>query len=259
MKTKHAILSAVLFGAVPALAGTSSPSFEQSIAPAAPASDWSVRLSLYGWAQGLDGDAGVFGRTVPVDIGFDDLVEDLDFAVMGAVEVGYGRWSFLADMVYADTGTDYLGPLGGTGHADLKQFLGNFLVTYEVLANDSIKFDLYGGARVNHIDLDLSYTGPVKKRNFSVSGDETWVDPVIGARFHAELGHSFFFRALGDVGGFGIESDITWQALAAFGYQFNSSCSALIGYRALGTDYKNDGFTYDVVASGPIIGLQYNF
>lgn len=259
MKSKHIILSALMLGTLPAIAETSAPSFEQSITTADPASEWSVRTSFYGWAQGLDGDVGVLGRTAPVDIGFDDILSDLDFAFMGAVEVGYGRWSFLADINYADIGAGYDGEFGGAGHVDLKQFLGNFLVTYNITTTETLMFDVYGGARVNSMDLDIDFTGPKKKNSFNVSGDKTWVDPVIGARFQAELGNSFFFRALGDIGGFGIESDVTWQAMAGFGYRFNSQCAAFLGYRALGTDYTDGGFTYDVVASGPVIGLQYTF
>ncbi len=258
MKTKSTILSALILGTFPAFAGTSTPSFEQPLAPAEPASEWSVRVSLYGWAQGLDGDVGARGLTAPADVSFDDILNNLDFAAMGAVEISHGRWSFIADINYADLGADYDGRFGGSGHVDFQQFLGNFLVSYEVMKSDSFKFDVYGGARVNALALDIDFTGP-KGGKLGVSEDESWVDPVIGARFQAELGKSFFVRALGDIGGFGISSDLTWQAMAGLGYHFNNQCSVLLAYRAIGTDYSNDGFTYDVTASGPVIGLQFAF
>jgi hypothetical protein len=31
------------------------------------------------------------------------------------------------------------------------------------------------------------------------------------------------------------------------------------GYRALGVDYSHDGFVYDVVQKGPILGLMVQF
>ena len=43
------------------------------------------------------------------------------------------------------------------------------------------------------------------------------------------------------------------------GYQFTDSFSAVIGYRAAGVDYENDGFVYDVVQQGPIIGAVFRF
>ena len=43
------------------------------------------------------------------------------------------------------------------------------------------------------------------------------------------------------------------------GYQFTDSFSAVIGYRAAGVDYENDGFVYDVVQHGPILGAVFRF
>ena len=43
------------------------------------------------------------------------------------------------------------------------------------------------------------------------------------------------------------------------GYQFTDWFSAVAGYRAAGVDYENDGFVYDVVQQGPIIGLTFRF
>jgi hypothetical protein len=33
----------------------------------------------------------------------------------------------------------------------------------------------------------------------------------------------------------------------------------LLGYRGIGTDYTDGGFTYDVVTHGPILGFEYRF
>ena len=38
---------------------------------------------------------------------------------------------------------------------------------------------------------------------------------------------------------------------AAIGYRFSDTVSAVAGYRALGVDYSNDGFLFDVVQQGP--------
>ncbi len=251
MKTKSLIPSILALSLSYAMAG--SPSIPEKTPITLPkVSEWQVRTALYGWAQGLDGDIAVKGIAAPVDIGFNEILGNLDIAAMGLVEINHGGWGFLADFNYAKI-SDQI-PTGNVAvDFEEKQFVGNFFVTYEAFQNETFKFDVFGGVRVNWLEVNLALPPN------SLSADKSWVDPVIGARFQAELGHSFFFRALCDVGGFGISSDMTWQALAAVGYQFNRSCSAIIGYRALGTDYTDGGFTYDVVASGPVIGLQYNF
>ena len=43
------------------------------------------------------------------------------------------------------------------------------------------------------------------------------------------------------------------------GYQFNDTVSAVAGYRALGVNYRNDGFVFDTVQQGPILGLTVKF
>ena len=89
--------------------------------------------------------------------------------------------------------------------------------------------------------------------------DKTWIDPVIGLRYQRSLSESFFFRAVSDIGGFGVSSDLTWQAFGGLGWRFSDSGNALIGYRALGTDYEDGAFEYDVTAHGPVLGVEFTF
>jgi hypothetical protein len=63
----------------------------------------------------------------------------------------------------------------------------------------------------------------------------------------------------GDIGGFDANSKLTWQAFAALGYDATESTRVLVGYRALGYDHDRDGFLYDTVMHGPIIGAGVGF
>lgn len=47
--------------------------------------------------------------------------------------------------------------------------------------------------------------------------------------------------------------------MAGFGYRVMDNGAILLGYRGIGTDYTDGGFTYDVVAHGPVIGFEYHF
>lgn len=229
----------------------------ESTITTAPADDdgWRFRGAMYGWGQALDGEIGIRGLEADVNLDFKDILEDLNFAAMGVFEIGKGRWSFLADINYAEVG-DSVSPLPTAPNLivefEQKQFLGNFLAIYQVIGNPEMKLDVFGGARVNWIDFELS-AGP------GITKDETWVDPVIGARFEAPLPNDFFFRALGDIGGFGAASDLTWQALAGFGWRFSESGALLLGYRAIGTDYQSGDFSYDLTTHGPVLGAEFKF
>lgn len=61
---------------------------------------WTFDVSLYGLAVGMSGDVAVKGIPAEVDFGFDDVWDNLDFAMMGKVRVGYDRWALNADVVY---------------------------------------------------------------------------------------------------------------------------------------------------------------
>lgn len=260
MRTIHCIISALIVSHAAALAGAEPPSFQETLASSKESPEWKCRVTLYGWAEGLSGTAGVKGLTAPVDVNFRELVDDLNVGAMGAIEIFNGRgWGFAADMVYADLSASQIGPLGGTTTADLSQFIGNFVFAYEVYKSDPVSIDVYAGARVNSLDLDLSFRGPKDILVLAASGSDTWVDPIIGARFQAELPNHFFLRAVGDVGGFTASSQFTWQAMGAIGYHLSDKSTLLLGYRAIGTDYKNGGFTYDLVSSGVVLGYQYTF
>ena len=256
MKIKATLLSAICLSSLPAVAGTTTPSFTQPIPPAAD-SPWSCRVALYGWAESLQGDMGVAGRTADVDLTFNDILKHMDMAFMGALELSHERWSIMADVMYADiSGSKDRG--GVYVRAEEQQFLGNFIVAFEAMKTDACKFDVYAGARVNSIKATLDINDRISPL-FHGSTTETWVDPIIGARFQAQLPNDFFFRAVGDVGGFDVSSQFTWQAMAGFGYSFHEYGNLLLGYRAIGTDYSNGGFTYNLVAHGPILGYEFRF
>ena len=71
------------------------------------------------------------------------------------------------------------------------------------------------------------------------------------------------FVASGDVGGFGVGSKFSWQALAALNYDFcirnNVTWSGMLGYKALFVDYSQGSdlthYEYDMIMHGPIIGI----
>lgn len=50
-----------------------------------------------------------------------------------------------------------------------------------------------------------------------------------------------------------------WDFAGTLGYQFKDNLSAVAGYRALGVDYSQDSFVYDVIQKGPVLGLAVHF
>jgi len=103
-------------------------------------------------------------------------------------------------------------------------------------------------------DVDLLLGGILA---VSTGSDRTWVDPVVGVRFHAELGNGFGISGYGDIGAG--SSEVTRQLRGTLDYRFNANWSAHVGYRHLADDYKRGGYTFDAALSGPILGVSYRF
>lgn len=259
MNPKTILASALLLSAVPALAGTTAPSLAEPQLVTTTDSGWRVGTSMYVWTTRLDGDMTFRGTTVPVDVPFDKIFENLKFTFMGLVEVGKGKWSFMSDLFYAK-----LEPSVSTQRADfnsqIEQFVGNFAVFHNIVENPTTRFDAFAGARVNWMETDVKIKGKVLDVvDVNESAEKTWVDPIIGFRVHHDLNDKFFVRALADIGGFGVSSDLTWQAMALLGYHITDKASAGLGYRAISTDYTSGGTTYDVTSHGLLLGLEYRF
>jgi opacity protein-like surface antigen len=90
-------------------------------------------------------------------------------------------------------------------------------------------------------------------------GSEQWIDPIIAVRARCRLTDWAYLGAYGDIGGFGVGSDLTWQASAQLGFQISRSFALELGYRYLCIDYQNGDFIFEASASGPMIGARFTF
>jgi hypothetical protein len=68
---------------------------------------------------------------------------------------------------------------------------------------------------------------------------------------------SIYFTGWGLIGAGG--ADLDWDVMAAIGYKWNDTISAVAGYRALGVNYSDDTLTNDIVEHGPILGVVFHF
>jgi hypothetical protein len=92
-----------------------------------------------------------------------------------------------------------------------------------------------------------------------LQASKAWVDPFIGFQGRWDLNDQFYLVGRGDIGGFGVSSDLTWNAYAAFGTEVNERTSVELGYRYYQVDYERGGFNYNVATKGPFIGVKVDF
>lgn len=261
---KKLILSSlILTSALSLQAGETAPSAPvvSSLPPPAPAErEWWWTSTSYAWLTDITGDIGIRGYKFPVDVGMDDVLKDLDFSYMSYNEIGCKRWSLGLDVVYAKLSDDHTfaaGPVSGDAGFELEQALITTRLQFRAVDNSTLKLDVFAGFRWNYYDVDLDVN--TRRRDIHRSSNEDWFDVIVGARAVVQLGDRWFLQSMGDIGGFGAESDLTWQASAGFGYHFTPRISGVLGYRAVGVDYDKGGFLMDTVSHGPALGLSFAF
>ncbi|MFM7181118.1 MAG: hypothetical protein ACKO2G_06605 [Verrucomicrobiales bacterium] len=222
-------------------------------------SGWWFRVAPYVWLTATEGDAGIAGFEAPVDIGFDDTLDTLDLGFMAVFEAGKGKWSLGLDGIYATFSQDVTtgGRLFKSGEFEQTQLILTPRVSYNLIQTPDYRMDILAGARWTMIDYDLTLR--LADGQISRGTDEDWMDPVIGVRGRWYFTEKASLTYSGDIGGFGVGSDLTWQAFLGLGYRFTPGITGVIGYRGLGIDYKDDGFTLDTVAHGPLVGLEVIF
>jgi len=228
---------------------------------------WQFELTPYIWAAGMKGDvqSGPLPK-ISVDVSFSDILDVLDFGLMGAFEARKGRWGMLFDAIYMklemDGTASSTGPGGLTVNAklEMKQTLLAAAAMYRAVEGRS-PVDVVGGLRYVKIEASADINGSLFGQTGTVSrsGKEDWVDPYIGVRIQHPVSDRWTLVGYADIGGFGVGSDFTWQAIAGVNYDFSKSVSAKLGYRYLGVDYDKGGFLYDMDSYGAYLGVGIRF
>jgi hypothetical protein len=230
------------------------------------ASDWHYSVEPYLLAASIEGDAGV-GRVtgLPVNVDFSDILETLEMAFMVHAEaVNTNKWGIMFDYGFMDLGADISGPLGGIVNSEVSQDIMELMVFKRAKTNSTI-YDIYAGIRWWDNDVDIVVDPGILPGTITTNVDESWVDPVIGARLFHPLNNNWTMLLRGDVGGFGVGSDFTSLLSIGARYQIKQDMLLNIRYQGLWVDYE-DGtagapgfFAYDTVTHGPVVGLQFNF
>jgi hypothetical protein len=167
------------------------------------------------------------------------------------------------------------GTLGGAVDLKFQVAVIEGGAAYETGQVGPVAFDVLAGARYwyQKVDLGVNVAGTVDLgdlvlrggRAIAKSGSVDWVDGFAGARARVSLTPTQHLEIRGDVGGGG--SKFTWNALAAYAYDFSTrdgvTYSAVIGYKALYVDYVQGSgrnrYEFDMLQHGPVIGLSIRF
>lgn len=226
--------------------------------------DWQHTVVLYGMGAAIDGEAQIGNLKVPVDLSISDVFDSLEFGAMGAYRADNGSWSVTIDATFMG--------LGGTssterglvkGDVDMDQMTLMGTVGRRWTENLEFLFSLAYMDLSTDLEVRTStpITGVITTR--TASKDASWVDPLLGLQYSVPVADEWRFTLRGDVGGFGIGSDLTYQVLTGFRWQANETVGTVLGYRLIAFDYedgKGQNYQrYDLVEQGPLVGVTISF
>jgi hypothetical protein len=231
-------------------------------APAATELEYAA--TLYGWFPGVSSTVETPVGTVESEVGFDEILEDLDVAFFGALEARKGRLSLVGDLQYIDLGVEAEpppNPLFSAAEVDSKLVLLGAYAFYALVDTPNLRFDVGVGARHVDASIDTHLKGRRPAPDASFAREGSWTDGIVTGRITRQINDRWYGVAYADVGGFGIgeSSDLTWQAFAGGGYRLNKAWSAIGGYKHLTIERTFGAFDVKADVGGPFLGFQAKF
>lgn len=229
----------------------------------APAQDWQHTAVVYIIGASIDGTAGVGPVIGDVDVGFSDILDNLEVGAMAGYRGEKGPWAVMGDFIYMDLEADKDG-LGPVGQSRTTVELDQLILELDGARAITERLDAYVGLRYWDIDSTVTVVGggPLGQTLNGALGED-WVDLLFGLRYELPLGKAWTFVVRGDVAPMRTGADMSWHSTAFFNWRLGEHASALFGYRHLDVDY-DDGqganrFLMDVGQGGPSAGFAWRF
>ena len=223
--------------------------------------DWHLTGELYLWGASIGGTTRPGGD---VNVGLDDLLDNLDVAFMGGLEARKSRWLLIGDLTYLDVSAGQSGSLTDlalvtfTADVDVEGWVVNLLAGYSMVNTDTGSADIVFGARYLEVDVKLNVSANVilPPPGLDFSRDKKVWDGVVGLQGDIRLSENFFIPYYVDIGTG--QSDFTWQAILGVGYKPRWG-EITLGYRHIYWEFESGSALSDLNFSGPGLLVRYNF
>jgi hypothetical protein len=218
------------------------------------ASGWKTEVAPYAWLAGVSGDFTTNGLPVSISESLSDIPDVLNFGGMLVVESTKNRAAILFDTAYIK-----LSDGRTTSGLHMTESVTELAGAYTAIVPEStgVALDVLAGLRYWYVKDTVNNIGLVQ------SGSHDWVDQFLGIRARWSLTKELLLALRGDVGGFGVESKWSWNAVATVQYSLSDLFSIGAGYRALYGRYENGDFSsqfkYAATLSGPFLGVAFKF
>ena len=219
---------------------------------------WSLELTPYVWAAGIDGKLSVGNQEVNFNRSVSDIIDNTDAAFMGLAVVSYDRFVLYADYDYLSLSNDaktkggILFPPGTKAQADTDLDVGTYAAGYRFDTFGKNTIDVLFGAQLTNIDEKIKIAG-LKGQN-----KDNVTDTVVMLRPSFQISERWRFNPTLTYGISG-DSDTTYTMMPQVQYQFADSFALRFGYKKLYYKFKNNNNEFEPAIKGAFLGVGWTF
>lgn len=228
--------------------------------------DWYVamRMGFQPYTTEMSGKMGNADFEAKADLS--DILDNTDTTLFGGeVEFGMARWFVFFSGSYQDTKAE-TGDTTRGARMEYEQTGINTMAGYQVLKQElgdgrAFSLDVMGGIFYVKVKNDIDIYGP-RFDHISTGGSVEFLDPMVGLRMYYPFTKKFGVGLSGQIGGFGVGSELQCVASASLVYNFTDWFALSAGYKYWYWKWEDDGERLSELEQkiyGPVIGMQFKF
>lgn len=230
------------------------------------AQKWTYGFTPYLWFAGIKGEVATIPGSPPgpIDVPVSEALEDTKTSLMFWLDVRKDGHGLFMDFLYSDVRSmEQLvpPPIDLLMRSTSKTTLWTMAYEYELIRTDQGLLDFVIGGRYWGIDTKLEFGGGLGILDgMTVRHSESWIDPVVALKGRTQFGDSsFYMSGAAALGGFNVGSDLFYDLVLEFGYQWTPRFGTALGYRYFDVKYDNKEFLYDIVQQGWSMSATFHF
>ena len=227
-----------------------------------------LRVSVYGFAAGIDGNLGLGQHQVSPRITFSEVWNDLDSAIMAHIDYKYKKLGVYYDFQNVKTSSVehaqiQLAPtLTLPVQADVRtklrrSNLGAYYTAFETTGlsqKHKLKIEPTIGIHYTKAQASLYVHSDALPYEFNIQKSTSWYEPFIGSRVTYQFNPKLSVFGQAD---FGTQKSQDLQAYATYQTAIKSHPTYLVaGYRYINQKHEQNDFSWHIKEHGPVLGLS---
>lgn len=239
---------------------------------------WHGNAILYAYLPTIGGSTAFPNAGSSVSVDADKIIDNLQGAFMGTLQLSKGRWGLYNDVMYLSVsgsksasrdlvigGVQIPADVTANMDLDLQGWVWTVAGTYEVVSEPKSPMQVMLGARLLDIKEKFNWqtsgnigTIPLPGRQGDLTDKTSNWDAIVGVKGRLAFGErgEWFIPYYADIGTG--DSDLTWQAIAGVGYSFKWG-DVIAAWRYLDYNLKSGSAIHDINFNGPAIGVSFRW